>query len=144
MKFSVLKKSSSIIIIILCIILLLVIWRPVIPSSFIIGGMADSIDVKKLSLEKPVILRFELSGKGGGDYNIIVDKNKAEVVEGKMDNIDILMSMRAEDFNNLMISMARGKANENMFKSLVVSNKLKIAGDMTNLQKLFSIKGGKQ
>ena len=144
MNLSILKKPSSIIIILLCIVLILVIWQPVIPSGYIIGGMADAIDVKKLSLEKPVILRFELSGRGGGNYNIVVDKNKARVVEGDMDKIDLLITMRSDDFNDLMISMARGKADEYMFKSLVISNKLKIAGDMMILQKLFSSKGEKK
>jgi hypothetical protein len=118
----------------------------VIPSGYIIDGMADAINVKNLSLEKPVILRFELSGRGGGDYNIVVDKNKnkAEVVEGDMGKIDLLIAMRSYDFNDLMISMARGKADEYMFKSLVISNKLKIAGDMTLLAKLFSSKGEKK
>jgi len=146
MNLSILKKPSSIIIIILCIFLLLVIWQPVIPSVYIIDGMADVIDVKNLTLEKPVILRFELSGKGGGDFNIVVDKkkNKAEVVEGEMKNIDLLMAMSSKDFNDLMISMARGKADEYLFRSLVISNKLKMAGDMALLNKIFTSKGEKK
>jgi len=146
MNLSILKKPSSIIIIILCIFLLLIIWQPVIPSVYIIDGMADVIDVKNLTLEKPVILRFELSGKGGGDFNIVVDKkkNKAEVVEGDMKNIDLLMAMSSKDFNDLMISMARGKADEYLFRSLVISNKLKMAGDMALLNKIFTSKGEKK
>ena len=146
MNLSILKKPSSIIIILLCIVLILVIWQPVIPSGYIIDGMADVIDIKNLSLEKPVVLRFELSGRGGGDYNIVVDKNKkkAVVVKGDMGKIDMLIEMRSNDFNDLMISLARGKADEYMFKSLVISNKLKIAGDMMILQKLFSSKGEKK
>jgi hypothetical protein len=146
MNLSILKKPSSIIIIILCIVLILAIWQPVIPSGYIIDGMADAIDVKNISLEQPVVLKFELSGKGGGDYNIVVDKTKgkAEVIEGDIGKIDLLIAMRAQDFSDLMISMARGKADEYMFKSLVISNKLKIAGDMTLLQKLFSSKGDKK
>ena len=146
MNLSILKKPSSIIIIILCIFLLLVIWQPVIPSVYIIDGMADVIDVKNLTLEKPVILRFELSGKGGGDFNIVVDKkkNKAEVVEGEMKNINLLMAMSSKEFNDLMISMARGKADEYLFRSLVISNKLKMAGDMALLNKIFTSKGEKK
>ena len=146
MNLSILKKPSSIIIIILCIFLLLVIWQPVIPSVYIIDGMADVIDVKNLTLEKPVIVRFELSGKGGGDYNIVVDKkkNKAEVVEGEMKNVDLVMAMSSKEFNDYMISMARGKADEYLSRSLVISKKLKIAGDITLLSKIFTSKGEKK
>jgi hypothetical protein len=146
MNLSILKKPSSIIIIILCIALILIIWKPVIPSRYIIGGMADAIDVKNLTFEKPVTVRYELTGKGGGNFNIIADKskNKAVVVEGDIGKVDLLLAMRSSDFNDLMISMARGKADEYMFMSLVISNKLKIAGDMTMLNKLFSPKGEKK
>lgn len=143
MKLLILKSPGKIIIIILCIILIYVIWQPVLPSGWIIKGMADAIDAESLALTEPVTVRFKLSGPGGGDYNLIVDKDKAEATEGRVERIDLLISMESGEFNDLMLAMAEGEADELTFKSLVISNKLQFAGDILILQKLFSSKGGK-
>ena len=143
MKLSTLIKPGSIIMIILGIILILVIWKPVLPTSFMIQGMAEMVDVKSLALKEPVVVRFELEGKGGGNYNLVVDSDKAEVTEGVPDRIDCLFKMKAADFTELMYNMASGKANESVYMTLLMSNKLDIAGDMMLFGKLLAPKEDK-
>ena len=116
--------------------LALVIWQPVLPSGWIIRGMAEQLDPSSLSLDRPVVLRFELSGNGGGVYNLLLSSDKVEVTEGDTDQVDFLMATQAADFNKLVFEMARGKADEMVVARLVVSNVVKIAGDMSVLEAL--------
>ena len=119
-------------------LLVLVIWQPVFPSKFLIYGMAYKVKETCSSLEAPVTVRFELSGRGGGIFNIVADKNDARVVEGEdTERLDMIMYMTASDFNSLMFEMATGKADEFTVQGLVVANFLDIAGDMTALAKLM-------
>ncbi len=143
MKISILKRPSSIAAIVLGLIFILIVLKPVLPGKYMIKGMADSIDVKKIQLEKPIVIRFDLHGRGGGRYNLVAEKEKAYVMEGDPDQIDLYFSMEASEFNGLMINMARGRADEAVFRSLVIANKLKFAGDISVMGKLFSSKGGK-
>ncbi|MCU0821754.1 MAG: hypothetical protein MUC95_04680 [Spirochaetes bacterium] len=100
--------------------------------------MAEQIDLKSLNLERPVVIRFYLTGKGGGIYNIVVDKDKASVVEGDTDRIDLFLKMEAREFNYLMYSLATGKASDSAFISRIISKRLSTAGDMNIMKKLFS------
>lgn len=119
-------------------LLILVIWQPVFPSKFLVYGMASKIKETCSSLEAPVTVRFELSGRGGGIFNIVADKNDARVVEGEdTERLDAIMYMTASDFNSLMFQLATGKADEYTIQGLVVANFLDIAGDMTALAKLM-------
>ncbi len=138
MKLSTLKKPSSIIITLLLLALIFVIVKPTLPSGIIIEKMAEMIDVKKLPMKLPVVIRFELGGKGGGIYNLVVNKDKAIVTEGDTDQIDLLFCMSAADFNELMFSMAGGNASESVFISLIMSSKLRTAGDIALLQKVLA------
>lgn len=128
---------------ILGIILVLVIWQPVLPSGWIIQRMAGSINPEDFPAGPPMIVRFSLSGKGGGVYNILAGPDGVEVVMETADPVDLIMYMEAGDFNRLMISLARGTADEYTFQSLIVSKVLRFAGDMTVLEKLFDPKGVK-
>jgi hypothetical protein len=119
-------------------IIIYIIWQPVFPSKFILKGMAEQIDLKSLNLERPVVIRFYLTGKGGGIYNIVVDKDKASVVEGDTDRIDLFLKMEAREFNYLMYSLATGKASDSAFISRIISKRLSTAGDMNIMKKLFS------
>jgi hypothetical protein len=123
---------------IFAVIIIYIIWQPVFPSKFIRKGMAERIDVKSLNLERPVVIRFYLTGKGGGVYNIVVDKDKASVVEDDTDRIDLVLKMEAREFNNLMYSLATGKASDSAFISRIISKRLTTAGDMNIMRKLFS------
>ncbi|MDX1734322.1 MAG: hypothetical protein R3228_08140 [Halioglobus sp.] len=113
--------------------LVLVIWQPVLPSGLIIEGMANQMDARGLALEKPVVLRFELAGRGGGDYNLVMTPEKVEMTEGETNQVDLLIAMKATDFNALVLQMAQGRADESLFAKLMVSNVLKMAGDMSVL-----------
>ncbi len=123
-------------------ILFVVIWDPVFPSEWIIREMARSIDPQSLSLEQPVVVRFDLSGRGGGVYNIVANSGRVEVVRGVTDTVDLIVYMKAEEFNHLLFSLARGKADEYTFRSLVISKALTFAGDLSLLAALFGRQGG--
>ena len=122
---------------VLGIALILVIWQPVFPSGMLIKKMADSIDPEKILLDLPVVVRFDLSGKGGGVYNILVDKDSVETVQGETEQVDLILYMDAGDFNDMIFSVAIGKADESMFLSLGMSDILRFSGDIEILQKLF-------
>jgi len=124
---------------ILGIVLVLVIWQPVLPCKIIIKQMAGMIDPGNLTWEEPRVIRFDLSGRGGGLYNIVADKTKVEMVEGDLDQADLIIFMSATDFNDLMLLMARGKADESIFMGLTISNVLQIAGDINLMGQLFTL-----
>ena len=110
--------------------LIYVIWQPVLPSGFIIQKMAESLKPPDLPQGEQRVLRFDLSGKGGGVYNLVFRRDGVEVVEGDTDQVDLILFMEAKDFNDLMISVARGKADEFTFRRLVISKIMRFAGDM--------------
>ena len=121
----------------LAITLIYVIWQPVIPSGFIIEKMAEMIEPKNLPEDEQKVVRFDLSGKGGGLYNLVVRKDGAEVVEGETDRVDLVLYMEARDFNALMFSLARGKADESLFIRLTLSKVMRFAGDMGVFELIF-------
>jgi hypothetical protein len=110
--------------------LIYVIWQPVIPSGFIVQKMAESMKPPDLPQGEQKVLRFDLSGKGGGVYNLVLQRDDIEVVEGYTDQVDLIVFMEAKDFNDLMISLARGKADEFTFRRLIISKVMRFAGDM--------------
>jgi len=116
------------------------IWQPVLPSRFLIQGMADRVDPRNLPDDEQRVVRFDLSGKGGGIYNLVVRKDGVEVVEGETDQADLVLFMEAKDFNDLIFSLARGKADESTFIRLVISKVMRLAGEMGVLELLFKNK----
>ncbi len=136
MAISIPKIISTLVVTILGTVLALVIWQPVFPSGWIIQGLAKQIDPRNLSLDKPAVLRFELAGKGGGFYNLILSREKVEMTEGDTHQVDLIIATKATDFNQLVFQMAQGKADEFAVTKLVISNVLKIAGDMSVLESL--------
>jgi hypothetical protein len=143
MAISIPKIISTLVVTILGIVLALVIWQPVFPSGWIIQGLAKQIDPRNLSLDKPAVLRFELAGKGGGIYNLMLSREKVEVTEGDTHQVDLIIATNATDFNKLVFQMAQGKADEFAVTKLVISNVLKIAGDMSVLESLNPTAKGK-
>ena len=125
----------------LLVVLALVIWQPVFPSVWIIQRMADSIDPRNVPLDPPTGIRFELTGKGGGIYNIVVDEDSVKTVKGNTPVVDLVLFMEARDFNGLMFSLAGGEVDEFMFRSLIISKVLRFAGDMSVFEKLFENEG---
>ena len=121
----------------LALTLVYTIWQPVLPSRYLIQGMAGQIDPGNLPDDQPRVVRFDLSGKGGGIYNLVVRKDGVEVVEGETDRVDLVLFMEAKDFNDLILSLARGKADESTFMRLTISKVMRFAGDMGVFELLF-------
>ena len=111
--------------------LIYVIWEPVLPSGLIIQKMAESLNPADLPKGEKRVIRFDLSGRGGGVYNLVLQRDGVKVVEGEnTDQADLILFMEATDFNHLMISVARGKADESTFRRLIISKVMRFAGDM--------------
>ncbi len=78
--------------------------------------------------------QFDLSGDGGGNWNINIKDDQCEVKEGKAASPNITLSMAANDY----LDMINGKLNGQM---AFMTGKLRISGDMglaLRLQSLFS------
>ena len=111
--------------------LIYVIWQPVLPSGLIIQKMAESLNPPDLPKGEKRVIRFDLSGKGGGVYNLVLQRDGVKVVEGEnTDQLDLILFMEATDFNHLMISLARGTADESTFRRLIISKVMRFSGDM--------------
>ncbi len=132
------KILKYISVIVFGIVVILIIWQPVFPSKFILQGMTERIDVSKLTMELPIVVRFYLTGKGGGVYNLVVDKDGTKLTEDDTDRIDLALKMEASEFNSLIYSLATGKSDESAFLSLAFSKRLSIAGDMNLMKELFA------
>lgn len=113
------------------------IWQPVLPSGFLVKGMAGRIDPGNLREGEQKVVRFVLGGKGGGVYNLVARRDGAEVVEGETDQVDLILFMEARDFNDMVFSLAQGKADESMFMRLTIAKVMRFAGDMSVLELLF-------
>ncbi len=144
MRPSIPKVINTIVVSALGVVLALVIWQPVFPSGWIMQGRAGQIDPGNLPLKQSAVLRFELAGQGGGIYNLMLSREKVEVTEGDTNQADLILAMKATDFNTLIFQMARGKADESMFKKLLLSNMLRMAGDMSVLELLNPTDRGEQ
>lgn len=123
----------------LIIFLILVIWQPVFPSSWIIKKMAESIKTDNLQMNFPVVVSFNLDGKGGGVYSIVVNRDGAVIVDGMTGQPDLILFMEAKEFNRMIIDLGTGKAGKFTLINLALSNVLRYAGDITVLEKLFKV-----
>ena len=83
------------------------------------------------------VVQFDLGGKGGDVYNLVARKGGVEVIEGETDQVDLILFMEAKDFNDMVFSLARGKADESMFMRLTIAKVMRFAGDMGVLELLF-------
>jgi hypothetical protein len=122
---------------VLVLTLVYTIWQPILPSGFLIQGMARQIDPKNVPEGEQRVVRFDLSGKGGGLYNLVVGPDGVEVVEGEADRADLVLFMEAKDFNQMIFSLARGKGDESMFMRMTIAKVMRFAGDMSVFELLF-------
>ena len=79
------------------------------------------------------IYQFDLSGDGGGKWQVIIKDQNVEVKEGASPSPNITISMTAQDY----LDMLSGKLNGQV---AFMSGKLRIAGDMglaLRMQSLF-------
>lgn len=137
MKRSIFALLKGVGLAVLGIALLYVAWQPVIPSRWIVARMAEAIPAPNLGESEEKVIRFDLSGKGGGVFNLVLRKDTVRVIEGRnTERLDLVLFMEAKEFNDLMISLARGKADALTFKRLVISKLMRFGGDMEVLQLL--------
>ena len=78
------------------------------------------------------VIQFNLSGDGGGNYNVTIKDGAAAIAEGAHASPNMTMTMAAQDY----IDMITGKLNGQM---AFMSGKLKIAGDMGLAMKMQSL-----
>ena len=79
------------------------------------------------------VYQFDLSGDGGGKWQVSINDGKCDVKEGQHANPNITISMTAQDY----LDMLSGKLNGQV---AFMSGKLRIAGDMglaLKMQTLF-------
>ncbi len=80
------------------------------------------------------VYQFDLSGEGGGKWQVMIKDQTVEVKEGQHPSPNITISMTAQDY----LDMVAGKLNGQV---AFMSGKLRIAGDMglaLRMQSLFS------
>lgn len=80
------------------------------------------------------VFQFDLSGDGGGKWQVAIDNDQCKVSEGAHPSPNITISMTAQDY----LDMLAGKLNGQM---AFMTGKLRIAGDMglaLRLQSLFN------
>ncbi len=118
-------------------VLVYVVWEPVVPSRWIIQRMAAAVKAPELPPGEERIIRFDLSGKGGDVYNLVLQEGGVRVVEGRnTERLDLVLFMEARDFNSLMMDLARGKADAFTFRRLTVSKIMRFGGDVEVFQLL--------
>ena len=78
------------------------------------------------------VIQFNLTGDGGGEYNVVIKDGTAAVNQGAHASPNMTMTMAAQDY----VDMITGKLNGQM---AFMSGKLKIAGDMGLAMKMQSL-----
>jgi putative sterol carrier protein len=79
------------------------------------------------------VYQFDLSGEGGGKWQVAINNDACEVKEGAHPSPNTTISMAAQDY----LDMINGKLNPQM---AFMSGKLRISGDMglaVRIQSLF-------
>ncbi|MGH7987459.1 MAG: SCP2 sterol-binding domain-containing protein [Candidatus Binataceae bacterium] len=78
------------------------------------------------------VYQFDLSGEGGGKWNVVVNNDRCQVNQGENPSPNITISMVASDY----LDMVAGKLNPQM---AFMTGKLRIAGDMGLALRLQSV-----
>ena len=76
--------------------------------------------------------QFNVTGDGGGEWNVSVADGKVAVAQGTVDSPSITLTINAADF----VDLVTGKLNG---QTAFLTGKLKIQGDMTLAMKLQSV-----
>ena len=79
------------------------------------------------------VYQFDLSGDGGGKWQVLINNDQCEVKEGAHPSANCTISMAAQDY----LDLVNGKLNPQM---AFMSGKLRISGDMglaLRMQSLF-------
>lgn len=78
------------------------------------------------------VYQFDLSGEGGGKWQVLINNQTCEVKEGAHPSPSITISMTAQDY----LDMVSGKLNGQV---AFMSGKLRIAGDMGLAMRMASL-----
>ncbi|MFP4500143.1 MAG: SCP2 sterol-binding domain-containing protein [Candidatus Hydrogenedentota bacterium] len=78
------------------------------------------------------VFQFNITGDGGGEWNVSIADGNVEVNQGTHDSPSITLTATSEDF----LSIVSGQLNG---QTAFLTGKLKIQGDMTLAMKLASI-----
>ena len=78
------------------------------------------------------VYQFDLSGDGGGKWQVIIKDQTVEVKEGASPSPNITISMTAQDY----LDMLSGKLNGQV---AFMSGKLRIAGDLGLAMRMQSV-----
>ena len=81
-----------------------------------------------------VVVQFDLSGDGGGQYYLHIADGTCSVEEGKSDNPKATILMEASDF----VAMSTGQLNA---MSAFMAGKIKVQGDLSTVMQMQSILG---
>jgi putative sterol carrier protein len=101
-------------------------------AAEIFAAMAGSFRADKAGALKAVF-QFNLSGEGGGSWNVSVADGACQVAEGKASKADVTVAMAAPDF----VKMIGGELQP---VAAFMQGKIKLQGDMAmamKLQELF-------
>ncbi len=104
-------------------------------AAEIFAGMAQSFRADKAGAFRGVF-QFNLSGEGGGSWNVSVADGACNVVEGQARKADVTVAMTAPDFAKMI-------AGELQPVAAFMQGKIKVQGDMAmamKLQELFITK----
>ena len=69
------------------------------------------------------VYQFDLSGEGGGKWQVSINNDKCDIKEGAHSSPNVTISMAAQDY----LDMVAGKLNPQM---AFMSGKLRMSGDM--------------
>ncbi len=104
-------------------------------AADIFTGMAQAFRADKAGAFRGVF-QFNLSGEGGGNWNVSVADGACNVAEGQARKADVTIAMAAPDFAKMI-------AGELQPVAAFMQGKIKLQGDMAmamKLQELFITK----
>jgi putative sterol carrier protein len=78
------------------------------------------------------VFQFELSGEGGGSYNITVNDGTMEVKEGAAATPSVTIKMSADDY----VKMVNGQLNGTM---AYMKGQMKVSGNLMLAQKMQAV-----
>jgi len=100
----------------------------------IFSKMPEAFAPEKAEGVKAVI-QLDLSGDGGGSWQIKIADGQIAAQEGQADSPDLTLGMEADDY----VALTRGEANP---MGLFMAGKIKLAGDMglaMKFQEMFNM-----
>lgn len=95
--------------------------------------LSKEIDTEKVK-DITATFQWDITGEGGGKWNVKLDGGKVEIAQGEIDNPNITIIVSAENW----LAVASGKLNGKM---AFLTGKVKIRGNMTLAMKLQALMG---